>query len=212
MPGPPLAGQNLRRLGPPCLVLVAGRSGCGKTTVVDALVAAFPSAYARVPSFTSRARRPGEGDEEYGFVTREELLGMSERGELLSLDEAYGEYYGMSRRAISAITAGGRFAVKEMHAKNHAAVLRALPGTVSALLQLPDERWREERAGLDPARSRRLAEDRRYYAALDPGRFDVVHQIGVDETPSMTAHALHAKMLTSVARRRRRPALEVREA
>lgn len=195
----------------PCLVLLGGRSGCGKTAVVESLVATFPSVYARVPSFTSRARRPGEGDAEYRFLTREALLGMSQRGELLSLDEAYGENYGMSRQAIEAITAGGRFAVKEMHAKNHAAVLSQLPGTISVLLQLPDERWSAERRDLDPARSRRLAEDRRYYAALELGRFDIVHQIDVDETPDMTATALHRGVRTVVARRRQSPAVEVRE-
>jgi guanylate kinase len=189
----------------PCLVLIGGRSGCGKTTLVDLLVAEFPSVYARVPSFTSRARRPGEGDAEYRFVTREALLGMYQRGELLSLDEAYGENYGMSRQAIQAIFANGRFAVKEMHAKNHAPVLAAMPETISALLQLADERWSEERGDLDPARAWRLAEDRHYYAALDLGRFDIVHRIGVGETPTMTAEALHAKLQTFVARRRQVP-------
>lgn len=72
---------------------------------------------------------------------------MSRRGELLSLDEAYGEHYGMSRQAIGEITAGGRFAVKEIHVRNHAAVLCRPPGTISALLELPDERWSDERGG-----------------------------------------------------------------
>jgi guanylate kinase len=177
-----------------CLVLIGGRSGCGKTTLVDSLVATFPSVYSRAPSFTSRARRPDEGDAEYRFVTREALRDLDRRGELLSLDEAYGENYGMSRQAIEEILAGGRFAVKEMHAKNHAAVLSAMPGTVSVLLQLADERWNDERGDLDPARARRLAEDRQYYAALDLGRFDIVHRIDVGETPSLTAEALHAEL------------------
>jgi guanylate kinase len=186
----------------PCLVLIGGRSGCGKTTVVDLLVATFPSVYARVPAFTSRPRRPGEGDAEYRFVSRAALRGMHQRGELLSLDEAYGENYGMSRQAIAAVLATGRLAVREMHVKNHAAVLSAMPGTISVLLQLADERWSAERADLDPARARRFAEDRKYYAALDPGRFDIVHRIGRAETPDMTAEALHAKLRTLVAGRR----------
>lgn len=189
----------------PCLVLIGGRSGCGKTTLVDLLVAKFPSVYARVPSFTSRARRPGEGDAEYRFVTRQALRGMYQRGELLSLDEAYGENYGMSRRAFEAIFASGRFAVKEMHAKNHAAVLSAMPETISALLQLADERWSDEHGDLGPARARRLADDRHYYASLDLGRFEIVHRIDMGETPSMTAEALHAKLQALVARRRQAP-------
>src|ERR1022692_2722754 len=84
------------------LVLIGGGSGCGKTALVDALVAARPLVYARVRSFTSRMRRPGEGDAEYEFVTREDLFEMHRRGDLVSLDEAYGEYYGMSCRAIEA--------------------------------------------------------------------------------------------------------------
>lgn len=186
----------------PCLVLIGGRSGCGKTTLVDLLVAKFPLAYARVPSFTSRARRPGEGDTEYCFVTREALRGMYQRGELLSLDEAYGENYGMSRQALEAIFATGRFAVKEIHAKNHAAVRSAMPETICVLLQLADERWSDERGDLDPARALRLAEDQQYYAALELGRFEIVHRIEVGETPSMTAEALHAQLQALVATRR----------
>jgi guanylate kinase len=189
----------------PCLVLIGGRSGCGKTTLVDVLVTKFPSVYARVRSFTSRARRPDEGDAEYRFVTREALHRMDQRGELVSLDEAYGENYGMSREAIETILAGGRFAVKEMHAKNHTTARSAMPRTISALLQLADDRWNDERKDLDPARAQRLAEDRHYYATLDPARFNVVHRIDVGETPSMTADALHAKLQTFVAGRRTAP-------
>src|SRR5205823_14124784 len=98
----------------PRLVLIGGRSGCGKTTVVERLVTEFPSLYARVPSFTSRARRPGESDAEYTFVTREAMQAKHRQGELVSLDEAYGENYGMSRRALEAILDSGRFALKEM--------------------------------------------------------------------------------------------------
>lgn len=188
-----------------CLVLIGGRSGCGKTTVVNLLVGRFSSIYARVASFTSRARRPGEGDTEYRFVTREALRAMYERGELLSLDEAYGENYAMSRHAIEAISASGRIAVREMHVKNHAGVLSAIPEAISVLLQLPDERWRDERVDLDPAQARRFAEDQQYYAALDPRRFEIVHRIQPGETPGITAEALHAKLQALLASRRQSP-------
>ncbi|MDC6175819.1 hypothetical protein C2I33_06500 [Ralstonia solanacearum] len=178
----------------PCLVLIGGRSGCGKTSLVNALVLAHPQVYARVPSFTSRARRPGEGDTEYRFVTRDEMRGMHKRGELFSLDEAYGEYYGMSRREIENILAGGRFAAKEMHAKNHAVVRSTMPGTISVLLQLADERWENERGDFDPIRARRLAQDRQYYASLDLEQFEIVHRIAIGETPNVTAEILHVRL------------------
>ncbi|GAA2357032.1 hypothetical protein Cme02nite_50510 [Catellatospora methionotrophica] len=192
--------------GAACLVLIGGRSGCGKTTVVEQLVTDLPAVYARVPSFTSRARRPGEGDGEYRFVTRAAMLAMSAAGDLFSLDEAYGDYYAMSRRAIEEITDGGRFAVKEMHAKNHPAVLAQLPGTISVLLWLPDERWSDDRVGGEPARRLRLAEDQAYYAALAPDRFDIVHRIEAEETPSMIAQALHVG-IQQLAGARCRPAV-----
>jgi guanylate kinase len=185
-----------------CLVLIGGRSGCGKTTLVDALVETYLNVYTRVPSFTSRARRPGEGDAEYRFVTREEMRRMHQDSELLSLDEAYGEYYGMSCRAIEAILGSGRFAVKEMHAKNHAAVRSAMPETISVLLQLADERWDDERGDLEPVRTQRLTGDRQYYASLDLNRFEIVHRIAVGETPNMIAEAVHTKLLMYCANRR----------
>lgn len=184
------------------LVLIGGRSGCGKTALVDALIAAHPQTYARVPSFTSRARRPGEGDAEYEFVPREAIAAMHRRGELLSLDEAYGEHYGMSRRAIDTILAGGRIAVKEMHARNHAAVRAARPSTISVLLQLDDARWDTERAALEPSRARRLADDSDYYAKVPTDGFEVVHRIDLGETPAMAAAAVHAKLQPLIAGRR----------
>lgn len=182
-------------------VLFGGRSGCGKTTLVNALVSTYPGDYARVRAFTSRARRPSDGEDEYEFVTRDTMHAKHQRGELLSLDEAYGEYYGMGYKAIAEILCGGRIPLREMHVKNHAAVRSAIPMTISALIQLADARWSEERGNLEPLRVQRLAEDQQFHAALKSDDFDIVHRITGLEVPAVTAITFHRKLMTLLSNR-----------
>ena len=56
------------------IVMVGGRSGVGKTSIIDFLVKNQGERYARPLSYTSRLKRNGEGCEEYNFISEEKMI------------------------------------------------------------------------------------------------------------------------------------------
>lgn len=73
-----------------CLVVLAGPSAVGKSTVVSRLRETVPDLYFSV-SMTTRAPRPGEVDgKDYFFVTPEAFQGRIDRGEMLEWAEIHG--------------------------------------------------------------------------------------------------------------------------
>lgn len=72
------------------LVVLAGPSAVGKSTVVSRLRGAVPDLYFSV-SMTTRAPRPGEVDgQDYFFVTPEHFQGRIDRGEMLEWADIHG--------------------------------------------------------------------------------------------------------------------------
>lgn len=72
------------------LVVLAGPSAVGKSTVVRGLRSAVPDLYFSV-SMTTRAPRPGEVDgKDYFFVTPEHFQGRIDRGEMLEWADIHG--------------------------------------------------------------------------------------------------------------------------
>ncbi|WJY97657.1 guanylate kinase [Corynebacterium fournieri] len=72
------------------LVVLAGPSAVGKSTVVSRLRGAVPDLYFSV-SMTTRAPRPGEVDgKDYFFVSPEQFQGRIDRGEMLEWADIHG--------------------------------------------------------------------------------------------------------------------------
>lgn len=89
------------------LVLVIGPSGVGKTAIVRQLRKKHPEFhYPR--SATTRARRPGEGDEMYHFVTNEEFDALLANDKVLEWAIVHGRdrYATMKDEIIPQIDAG----------------------------------------------------------------------------------------------------------
>lgn len=100
----------------PQLILIAGESGIGKTTLIDSLIEREKESFSQPLSFTSRQKR--NENERYCFIGKGEIVAAYERGDLLNLDEVFGEFYGISKNSTISIIKSGRFAIKEVHPKN----------------------------------------------------------------------------------------------
>jgi len=88
---------------PKPLLLIAGPSGVGKTTLVENLCRHFDNVEP-VVSITTREKRPGEVEaREYHFVTLEEFERRRDAGLLLEWARFRNIYHGMMRTSVSDI-------------------------------------------------------------------------------------------------------------
>ncbi len=88
------------------VLIIAGPSAVGKTTVADILVARGGFSYVR--SVTTRARRGDGRDDEYLYVSREEFLEYIEKGRVLEHTEFGGNFYGTPASEIERIHGEGK--------------------------------------------------------------------------------------------------------
>lgn len=89
------------------IVAVGGCSAVGKSTVLDVICSKINAAQAF--SVTTRPLRGA--DDKRRPVTREEYLGMLRAGELIEGVYYGGNYYGISRQAVSDILSQGKIAM-----------------------------------------------------------------------------------------------------
>lgn len=77
-----------------CFIAVIGKSGAGKTLIINALINKYPKEYRRAKSFTTRAPRCPD-EKEYTFVTEEQMQKMLDERKIKYIDEAFGKLYAM---------------------------------------------------------------------------------------------------------------------
>ena len=83
------------------IFIISAPSGCGKTSLVKALIDEVPDLCVSV-SHTTRKPRPGEVDGvNYHFVSKEKFNDMSAEGAFVEHAEVFGNYYGSSKEAIA---------------------------------------------------------------------------------------------------------------
>jgi guanylate kinase len=161
------------------LIVLAGPSGVGKTSVVDGLRAALPGLYFSV-SATTRAPRAGEVDgRDYRFVGPAGFDDLVAHGELLEWAEIHGGLHrsGTPRVPVEQALGSGRPVLVEVDLQGARAVKAAMPDAVTVFLAPPslDElarRLRSRGTETDTQFARRLRTAQEEMAARD--EFDVV--------------------------------------
>ena len=127
------------------LLVLSGPSGCGKGTVLRALMAGREDMMFSV-SATTRAPRPGEvNGREYYFVSRERFAEMVEQGELLEHAEFVGNCYGTPRAPVLEQLEKGRHVLLDIEVQGAAQVKKAMPEAVTVFLSPPSLKELERR-------------------------------------------------------------------
>lgn len=115
------------------IIVVSGPGGVGKSTIVEALVQRDDRLWLS-RSWTTRERRPGEAEDAYVFVTREQFQERIANNGFLEWTEFIGNMYGtpnpeapIGRDIVLEIEVDGASQVKKMHPD--AVLLFVLPPT-----------------------------------------------------------------------------------
>ena len=96
------------------LVILSGVAGAGKDTIKKELIKRMNNVES-LPSFTSRAMRPGEVEGgTYHFVSKEEFEERLRLGEFYEYDVHHNNYYGTSKKLLNEKIASGKIIVKDI--------------------------------------------------------------------------------------------------
>ncbi len=125
---------------PAPLIVLAGPSGAGKTTIVDRLLATTELPIRRAITATTRAPRPNEvPGVHYHFWTREEFERKVAAGEMLEYAIVHGrDYYGTPFAEVQAPREAGTAVILVIDVQGAEQVRKACPdGLVSVFLMPP---------------------------------------------------------------------------
>jgi guanylate kinase len=119
------------------LFVIAAPSGAGKTSLVQALVAADARLRLSV-SHTTRAPRPGEIDSEhYHFTDRERFAELVSQDCLLEYAEVHNNWYGTARDQVDAAFAMGRDLILEIDWQGARQIRQRFPTCVGIFILPP---------------------------------------------------------------------------
>jgi guanylate kinase len=121
----------------PRLIVVAGPSGVGKTSVLTELRRRYPDFYFSV-SVTTRPPRPGEVDgSHYHFVDNETFDKLVGDNQLLEHAEYAGNRYGTPRAPVEHALGQGKPAILEIEVQGARQVRIAWPSAFMVMIQPP---------------------------------------------------------------------------
>ena len=109
------------------LIVVSAPSGAGKTTIVKAMLAKYPSMLFSV-SATTRPKRESEIDGiDYFFLPRPDFERRIAAGELVEWEEIYGNLYGTLKAEVDKALTTGRTMLFDIDVKGGLSIKRMYP-------------------------------------------------------------------------------------
>ena len=119
------------------LFLVSAPSGAGKTSIVNAALAADSGTSVSV-SHTTRPARGGEVDgDNYFFIGDDEFTRMIENGEFLEHANVFGKQYGTSKAEVERKRSQGKNVILEIDWQGAQQVRAVLPEAISVFILPP---------------------------------------------------------------------------
>jgi guanylate kinase len=191
------------------LFIVAAPSGAGKSSLVNAAIAADPRLKLSV-SYTTRAPRAGELEgREYHFVDRPTFFALRDSGEFLESAEVHGNFYATSKRQIEANRAAGLDIVLEIDWQGARQVRALFADTVSIFILPPsmtelERRLRARGKDAEAVIARRLAAARTEIEHAPEFDYAIINK-DFDDARADLAAVIRAARLTSPRQRARHP-------
>lgn len=174
------------------LVVLSGPSGTGKSTVIQSLMQMRGDIRFSV-SATTRAPRPNETDGvEYRFLTRDQFVGLLDKGALLEHTEYVGNFYGTPAAPVDEALADGYNVLLDIEVDGASQVMACRPDAVTVFLIPPSfaelERRLRARGTDDEATiQKRLKRAREEYARAHEYDFIVVNDVAADAAKELDA-------------------------
>jgi guanylate kinase len=110
------------------LIVVSAPSGSGKTTIVKAILAKYPTMLFSV-SATTRPKRENEVDgKDHFFLSRPEFEQRIKKNELVEWEEIYGNLYGTLKSEIEKALTSGKAMLFDIDVKGGLSIKRKYPG------------------------------------------------------------------------------------
>ena len=152
-----------------CFFIVAAPSGAGKSSLVNALLAADPDLALSI-SYTSRPPRPGETDgQHYHFVGRADFERMAAESAFFEHALVHGDWKGTAKDTVSKLLAAGRDVLLEIDYQGARQVRAKHPGCLGIFILPPsraelERRLRSRAQDSEETIGRRLADSRQEIA------------------------------------------------
>lgn len=100
------------------LIILSGCAAVGKNTVINALLNEEGSQFGFMPTYTTRAPRPGEVEGfPYHYLTEEAFRRKIDEGELFEHEFIHTSYYGSSRKLLAEALTSGKTIIKDIDVK-----------------------------------------------------------------------------------------------
>jgi len=131
----------------PFPLVLSAPSGGGKTTIMQALLAAREDLGYSVSATTRKARPGEENGKDYFFLTREEFKRQVAAGEFVEWAEYGGELYGTLKAEVQKVLDAGRHVVLDIEIRGAKAVRQLFPAAVLVFIVPPTADDLMERLG-----------------------------------------------------------------
>jgi len=188
------------------LFVLSAPSGCGKTTILQKVMAELPGLAFSV-SHTTRKPRAGEQDgRDYHFVSREQFMAIGDQhpSGFLEWAEVHGNFYGTSRQDVEARLAEGMDVVLDIDVQG-AAQIRQNAEPVTVFIAPPSLAELERRLRGRGTESEESLTVRLANAEKEMQDVDAYTYLIINDRLEEAVQALQAVIIAERGRRRRRP-------
>ena len=181
------------------LVIISGRSGAGKSTVLKRLLEKCALPLVLSVSATTRPAREGEQNGvDYHFLSPEEFANRRDAGDFLEFKEVFGrgDWYGTLVSEVHAGLNAGKWVVLEIDVEGTLAVVEQIPDAITLFLYPGsldelEHRLRTRGTETENAIQRRLEVARRELESKDRYRHEVMTET-VEQAVDEICHILIA--------------------